>query len=189
MAAIIHLVMDMDEKTLIHAAQNGDIASFNQLVLLYQDLAYSQALWMMKNRVEAEDFTQEAFIKAHQRLSTFRGVSFRSWLLRIVTNTCLDELRQRKRAHQVPLVTWSEDGEEQDFSELLVDPGPSIEERVERTELRASLHRSLDELQVEYRDTIYLVDVLGLNYQEAAQVLGVPMGTVKSRVARGRLSI
>ena len=177
----------MDERTLIHAAQRGDVNAFNQLVLCYQDIAYNQAFWIMKDSNNAEDITQEVFIKAYQRISTFRGGSFRSWLLRIVMNTCFDEIRRRKHVTQMSAVHRDDDGEEHVFIEQLVDPEMPIEEQIERTELRSSLQRHLEDLPDKYREMIQLVDVLELDYHEAAQVLGVPIGTVKSRVARGRL--
>jgi RNA polymerase sigma-70 factor (ECF subfamily) len=176
----------MDEFALIHAAQNGDIDSFNELVLRYQEIAYNQAFWIMKNPAEAEDCTQDAFIKAFQRLSTFRKGSFKSWLLRIVTNTCLDELRRIKRVEIISITPQDEDGKEQDLSELLPDSGVSIEEQVETSELRSLLQRYLGELRSDHRDIIHLIDVLELDYEEAAQALDVPVGTVKSRLARGR---
>jgi RNA polymerase sigma-70 factor, ECF subfamily len=176
----------MDEKSLIHAAQNGDIDAFNQLVLQYQDPAFSQAFWIMKDPDEAEDCVQDAFIKAYQSISTYRGASFRSWLMRIVKNTCLDELRRRKRFVRVSLTPAGEDGEDLDFTDLLVDPALPVEEQVQRSQFRGTLQRYLDELGDLHREVIYLVDVLELDYEEAAQVLGVPVGTVKSRLARGR---
>ena len=141
----------------------------------------------MKDSYNAEDITQDFFIKAFQRTSTFRGGSFRSWLLRIVRNTCVDEIRRRKHVAQMPLIHRDDDCEEHDFIEQLVDPNTPIEKHIERTELRSSLQRYLEDLPEKYRDIVYLVDVLELNNHEAAQVLGVPLGTVKSRVGRGRL--
>jgi RNA polymerase sigma-70 factor, ECF subfamily len=176
----------MDEISLISAAQKGDIESFNVLVLLNQDMAYNQAQWILKNPAEAEDCTQEAFVKAFQRLSTFRRGSFKAWLLRIVTNTCLDELRRRKRVEMRSITPPGEDGEGQDFSELLADPTMNIEEQVDMSELRAILHRHMNQLGKDHREIVYLIDILELDYEEAAQTLGVPVGTVKSRLARGR---
>ena len=177
---------EMDEEALIQAAQKGDLDSFNQLVLRYQDLVYARALWFVNDPADAEDMTQESFLKAYRGLSTFRGGSIKSWLLRIVMNTCKDELRRKRRVEILSLTPQRENGEEKDWTDLLVDPGSSIEEQVERSELRSSLQMYLDGLQDVYRETVYLVDVLELDYHEASQTLGVPIGTVKSRLARGR---
>jgi len=179
----------MDENTVIQAAKSGDLNAFNQLVLRYQDTAYQHALWLVHDTAEAEDVTQDAIIKAYHHLNSYRGGSFRSWLLRIVTNTGLDALRKQKRSGQVPLLYDNEDGDEEDYTDWLADAGSAIEDQIERTELSASIQRYLNELPEEYRRTVYLVDVLELDYSEASHVLGVPVGTIKSRVARGRLQL
>jgi RNA polymerase sigma-70 factor, ECF subfamily len=176
----------MDEESIIQTAQNGDIDAFNELVLRYQDIAYTQALWILNDPEEAEDCTQDSFIKAFERLSTFRRGSFKSWLMRIVINTCLDEIRRRRRIDFVSLTPQGEDGEERDFSELLADPSVPVDEQVERSELRSTLRRCMDELRQDHKEILILIDVLELDYHEAAQALGVPIGTVKSRLARGR---
>jgi RNA polymerase sigma factor (sigma-70 family) len=179
----------MDEKSQIHSAKKGDIEAFNQLVMAYQEMAYSHALWLVKDPAEADDVTQDSFIKAYHSLQSFRDGSFRSWLLKIVTNTSYDVLRKQKRTAEVSLLVKNEDGEEEDYTELLADPGLPIEEQLERSELSKSVQKYLDELVEEYRQTIYLIDVLELDYMEAARIMGVPIGTVKSRVARGRLQL
>jgi RNA polymerase sigma-70 factor, ECF subfamily len=179
----------MDEKSQIHSAQKGDIEAFNQLVMQYQEIAYSHALWLVKDPAEADDVTQDSFIKAYHSLPSFRGGSFRSWLLRIVTNTSYDVLRKQKRAAEVSLLVEDEDGEEEDYTELLADPGLPIEEQLERSELSKTVQQYLDELVEEYRQTVYLIDVLELDYSEVSHILDVPIGTVKSRVARGRLKL
>ena len=87
----------MDETRLIQDAQHGDIDAFNRLVLAYQDMVYNQAYRVMGEPFAADDATQEAFISAYRKIKTYRGGSFKAWLLRIVTNACYDELRRRKR--------------------------------------------------------------------------------------------
>ncbi|HSV86582.1 MAG TPA: sigma-70 family RNA polymerase sigma factor [Levilinea sp.] len=179
----------MDENAIIQLAKSKRWDAFNQLVMLYQDMAYNQAFWLVRDPAEAEDVTQEAMVKAYHHLDSYHGGSFRSWLLRIVTNTGLDALRRKKRRAQVALISISASEEEEDFTDWLADPAVPVEEQVERSELSRSVQRYLDELPDEYRRTVYLVDVLELDYNEAARVLGVPVGTVKSRVARGRLQL
>ena len=90
----------MDEKSLIKDAQKGDLDSFNRLVLAYQNIVFSQAYRMMGEAEAADDATQDAFISAFNKIGTYRGGSFKAWLLRIVTNTCYDELRKRKRLYK-----------------------------------------------------------------------------------------
>lgn len=175
-----------DEKTLISIAQSGDLAAFDQLVLRYQDMLYQHVFGILGERFIAEDITQEAFIKAYRGMPRFRGGSFRAWLLRIATNACYDELRRDRRRVQGEDWAVNDDGEEIEPLDSLDNPGPSLEERVERGEVRRALEQALLRLPAEYRATAIIVDILGFDYAEAAQSLGVPVGTVKSRLARAR---
>jgi len=179
----------MDETALIRAATAGELQAFNQLVLRYQDLAFRHAFQILKQKETAEDMTQDAFILAFRNLASFRGGSFRAWLLRIVSNTCYDELRRWKRRPTVSLYPLDGEEEEVESPRWLADPSPSPEDHAERADLRRILQRSLDELKPDYRQVLELVDVNGLDYSEAAQVLGVPVGTIKSRLARARVHL
>ena len=176
----------MDEAALIDAAQQGDLDSFNRLVLVYQNLLYSQAYRMMGESDAAEDATQDAFITAYRKLHTFRGGSFKAWLLRIVTNLCYDELRRRKRRPTTPLEPLDQDDEEIESPGWLADPGESPEDAAERAELARAIQECLDQLKPDFRAAVVLVDIQGMDYSEAAQALGKPLGTVKSRLARAR---
>lgn len=179
----------MDEIGLIEAAQGGDIDAFNRLVLAYQDLVYAQAYRMMGEQAAADDATQEAFISAYRSLSSFRGGSFKAWLLRIVTNACYDELRRRKRRPTTPLEPLNDHGEEIESPSWLEDTSESPEEAAERAALNQGLEGCLKELPEDFRAVVILVDVQGLDYTETAQAIGVPLGTVKSRLARARLRL
>lgn len=178
-----------DDFDLIQRALQGDLEAFNPLVLEYQTAAYNQALWILRDRAAAEDFTQEAFIQAFHSLNRFQGGSFRAWLLRIVANACLDELRRRKRRPSLSLTRTGDYGEEIESEAWLRDPGASVEEIVEQADRRASLQRAINQLPEDYRQAVLLVDVLEMDYAEAAEILGVPLGTVKSRLARARLQL
>jgi len=134
----------------------------------------------------AEDATQEAFISAFRKLHTYRGGSFKSWLLRIVTNACYDELRRRKSKPVAPLEPQNQDGEEFESPVWMIDPGESPEESLQRRELAGAIQRCLDNLSTDFRIVVVLVDVQGLDYAEVAKVLETPLGTVKSRLARAR---
>jgi len=177
----------MDEAALIQNALGGDLDAFNRLVLAYQDLVYSQAYRMMGEAHSAEDATQEAFISAYRSLRTYRGGSFKSWLLRIVTNACYDELRWRKRRPTTPLEPLDEDDEAIESPGWLADPDESPEEAAERSELSLALQQCLDELPEEFRTVVILVDIQGFDYSDAADVIRKPLGTVKSRLARARV--
>jgi RNA polymerase sigma-70 factor (ECF subfamily) len=179
----------MDEAGLICSAQNGDLDSFNHLVLAYQDMVFNQAYRMMGELETAEDATQDAFVSAFRKLKTFRGGSFKAWLLRIVTNLCYDELRRRKRRPTTPLEPMDNDDEEIESPHWLSDPSDSPEKMAEREELSKALENCLKGLSPEFRAIVTLVDLQGLDYTEAALVVGRPLGTVKSRLARARLNL
>ncbi len=179
----------MDEAALILAAQRGDLEAFNRLVLFYQDMVYHQAYRMMGEAHTAEDATQETFIVAFHKLRSYRGGSFRSWLLRIVTNKCYDELRRRRRQPSVPLEPRNPEEEEVEAPNWLADGRESPEMAAERMELARAIQECLKRLPPEFRAVVILVDLQGMDYQEAAQASGAPLGTVKSRLARARASM
>ncbi len=176
----------MDESALIAAAKQGDLDSFNHLVLAYQELIYNQAYRVMGESNAADDATQDAFIAAYRKLNTYRGGSFRAWLLRIVTNTCYDELRRRKRHPTTQLEPIDDSGEEIESPNWIADPNESPEETAERAELGLAIQRCVDDLPPDFRVVVTLVDIQGLDYAEVAEVVGKPLGTVKSRLARAR---
>ncbi|MGE5224607.1 MAG: RNA polymerase sigma factor [Omnitrophica WOR_2 bacterium] len=179
----------MDEAALIRAACQGDLDSFNCLVVTYQDMVYSQAYRMMGDNDAAADATQEAFIAAYRNLRSYRGGSFRAWLMRIVTNACYDEMRRRKRRPTTPLEPLDDTGEEMENPQWMTDPGETPEESAERIELGQAIQHCLDNLPEDFRSVVILVDMQGMDYSEAAQTVHKPVGTVKSRLARGRLRL
>jgi RNA polymerase sigma-70 factor (ECF subfamily) len=179
----------VDEIALIQAAKGGDLNSFNHLVLAYQDLIYSHAYRMVGEEESADDATQNTFISAYNHLGSFRGGSFKAWLLRIVTNACYDELRRRKRRPTVPLEPLDDTGEEVESARWMVDPTEQPEEQVQRVELQNAIQHCLDNLPDDFRSAVIMVDVQGLDYFEAAVAIGKPIGTIKSRLARARLRL
>ena len=174
---------------MIQAAREGDLDSFNRLVLAYQDLVYNHAFRMVGEEESADDATQNTFISAYNHLGSFRGGSFKAWLLRIVTNACYDELRRRKRRPTVPLEPLDDAGEEVESARWMVDPVNQPEQQVEQAELQRAIQHCLDNLPGDFRATVIMVDVQGLDYFEAAQAIGKPIGTIKSRLARARLRL
>ncbi len=174
---------------MIQAARDGDLDSFNRLVLAYQDLVYNQAYRMIGEEESADDATQNAFISAYNHLGSFRGGSFKAWLLRIVTNACYDELRRRKRRPTIPLEPLDDSGEEVESPSWMVDPADRPEEQVQRVELQNAIQHCLDKLPDDFRSAVVMVDVQGLDYSEAAESIGTPVGTIKSRLARARLRL
>jgi RNA polymerase sigma-70 factor (ECF subfamily) len=176
----------MDEIQLIQAARRGELDAFNHLVISYQGLAFNVAYRLLGDQASAEDATQDAFISAFRNLHRFRGGSFKAWLLRIVTNGCYDELRRQKRRPQTELEPEGRGSEAIPQPRWLADPGEGPQELAERVELSDAIQRCLNQLEDEFRAAVVLVDVQGLDYSEAAQVLKRPLGTVKSRLARAR---
>jgi len=177
----------MDEHGLINAAQKGDLDAFNRLVLAYQDVVYTQAYRVLGEPQAADDASQEAFISAYRGLRSFRGGSFKAWLLRIVTNACYDELRRKQRRPTTPLEPLNSEDEEIESSVWMADPAESPEERITRNELGRAIQNCLDRLPLEFRLIVVLVDVQGMDYQEASDVVRKPVGTVKSRLSRARM--
>jgi RNA polymerase sigma-70 factor (ECF subfamily) len=176
----------MDEAGLIQEAQQGDLEAFNRLILAYQDRVYNQAFRVLGEYQSADDATQEAFISAYKNIRTFRGGSFRAWLLRIVTNACYDELRRKKRRPTTPLEPVDDEGEEIESPKWIADPGELPEDNVARSELANAIQACLDQLSDDFRVVVVLVDVQGLDYLEASEIIGKPLGTIKSRLARAR---
>jgi RNA polymerase sigma-70 factor (ECF subfamily) len=182
------LLERMDELGLIHSAQKGDVNAFNRLVLEYQTLAYNVAYRIMAEADAAADATQEAFISAYKHIDSYRGGSFRGWLMRIVTNACYDELRRRKRRPAVSLeeLTTNLEGEENDSDAVLASTEELPEDRTQRKELATALQNCLNNLPDDMRTVTVLCDVQGMDYAEIAEATGVALGTVKSRLSRAR---
>jgi RNA polymerase sigma-70 factor (ECF subfamily) len=173
----------MDELALIASAQKGDVRAFNQLVLLYQSMAYNVAYRILGDPDAAADATQEAFLSAYKAIKKFRGGSFKAWLLRIVTNACYDQLRVKKRR---PTSSLDDLPVEAEHSHFLRDKSEAPDEMLERQELGRFLQSGISALPVEQRAVLVLSDVQGLSYQEVAEIMDLSLGTVKSRLSRGR---
>ena len=178
----------LNESALIQKTQHGDLDSFNHLALTYQDSLFNIALRILGNDELAADATQEAFLSAFRSINNYRGGSFKAWLMRIVTNVCYDELRRQKRHPTVPLEPIN-DEEEIETPRWLADSSMSPEVKLEAAELEHAIQHCLDALPIDFRTVVVLVDVLGMNYSEVASAARVPLGTVKSRLARARLHL
>ncbi len=174
------------EKRLIQAAQRGDLDAFNLLILRYQNLLFGIALRLLNDEDLAADAVQDALISAFRKFNTFRGDSLKSWLARVVVNACYDEVRKKRRQRSVPLEQFNSDGEEIETSYWLIDPEADPQVQFESSELENALQKSISSLPPMYRTVLVLVDVEGLSYEEAAMAARIPIGTVKSRLARAR---
>lgn len=156
----------------IALAKQGDIYSFNRLVERYQTRAYNLSLRLLRDHGGALDACQESFLKAWKKLKDFKGGSFKAWMLKIVVNSCRDQ--QRKKKITIPM--------DMDIS----SPAISVEEEVLRHELEQEILKGLSCLNFAERSAVTLFDMEGLSYQEVAEVMSCPLGTVKSRLSSGR---
>jgi len=179
----------MNEEALIQDAQAGSLDAFNALVLHYQDSVFNTALRILGDEDLASDATQEAFLSAFRSITSFRGGSFKAWLMRTVTNACYDELRRQKRRPSVPLEPETEDGEEIDSPRWLADPDMSPEQKAEADEVEHAIQHCLNNLPIEFKTVVVMADIQGMDYSEVAIAVRVPLGTIKSRLARARLRL
>lgn len=179
----------MNETDLIHAAQSGNLEAFNRLVITYQDKLFNIAAYILHDDDSAADAVQDAFIFAFRGLNGYRGGSFSCWLVRILKNVCYDELRRQKRSRIIPLEPLTSEEDPIENPGWLADISQEPARLSESGELSQIIVNSLKRLRPEYRLILALVDIEGMNYAEAALAAGIPLGTVKSRLARARLNL
>jgi len=177
------------ETVLITAAQRGDLDAFNQLILSFQDMMYRISLRTLNDESAADDATQNAMIQAYRNIKSFRGGSFRSWLARVTVNASYDEMRRWRRQPTISLEQENNNGDEIESMPWMVDLSAGPEEQSDTSELRGALQASVKSLIPDYRLVVILVDVEGMSYEEAARVADIPVGTVKSRLARARMQL
>jgi RNA polymerase sigma-70 factor (ECF subfamily) len=178
----------LNERASVDAARRGDVQAFNELVERYQRLAYNVAYRTLGQADEAADATQDAFLSAFRAINEFRGQSFKAWLLRIVVNSCYDELRRRRRRPADSLEAMAERAEGTTAAERAsTDSNAGPEMTALRSETAEVIQRVLDSLPSDQRFVVTLCDVQGLSYEEAASALGLAVGTVKSRLSRARV--
>ncbi len=176
------------DRELVAAAQKGDRAAFRMLYDAYHRRAFAVALGVVKNPQDALDVVQEAFVKVHKHIDGFQGsASFYTWLYRIVMNLSIDHVRRAKKSKQVDY----DDGVARDDAEAAAGPWPSAESpnprrTVLRRELSDAIARALETLPEYHRAVIILREVEGLSYEEMAEALDVPKGTIMSRLFHAR---
>ena len=177
---------DGEIQLLIERARAGDTRAFEDLARREERALYRHALRIVGTTADAEDIVQDALFSAWRSLASFQGLSFRAWLFRIATNRALDQLRSRKRRPELPLdppddddVTWAEP----------VAPGPDLTQLVGDREALAAVETALGSLPAEQRTALLLRDVEGFAYEEISVITSVEIGTVKSRIHRGRLAV
>jgi RNA polymerase sigma-70 factor (ECF subfamily) len=179
-----------DDKTLVRASQQGDMAAFEELVARHRDRIFARAYSMMRNEEEAVDLSQEAWVKGWQRLRQFQGdSSFGTWMTRVVINLCLDQLRKQKRQRTESIEAMDEEsgGVERQMPVVTVNPTAGLE----REELRQRIDRALGLLSYEHRTVLVLHEFEDMEYKEIARTMGCSIGTVMSRLfyARRKLAV
>jgi len=180
-----------DEVQLIARSQLGDVDAFNQLVLNYQQSTYGVVFRMLGDRDVAADVTQDVFIAAFRGIQSFRGgSSFRAWLMRIASNAACDYWRrtQRHPTESLDVDTEEDDGHAASILNSAVAMGKEVnpEEYLLNRELQGLIQRGLQELPLDQRVAVVLCDIQGLSYEEIATTTQATIGTVRSRIARGR---
>lgn len=177
------------DETLVRLAQQGDMEAFEELVARHRDKVYARAFSMMRSEDDALDLSQEAWVKAWQRLVQFQGESsFTTWITRIVINLCLDAMRRQKRLHAESIDQMAEEtgGVERHLPTVQVD----VLEGLDRAEMRARIDEGLRQLSDAHRTVLVLHEFEGLEYKECAKRMGCSIGTIMSRLfyARRRLA-
>ena len=174
-----------EEPQLVNWAKGGDLQSFEELVSRYRDRAYARAFSIMRNEDLAVDLSQNAWVKAWQRLAQFHGeASFPTWLNRIVTNLCLDELRRRKRARMDSIEEIEEATGPVENRMVLQEVDPM--ERLNREELRERIDAAMAKLSDNHRTVLVLYEYEQIEYKHIAEKMGTSIGTVMSRLFYAR---
>jgi len=167
-----------EQRELIRRAQSGDKAAYEALVGPSLDRFYGLAYQLMRNQDDAADVVQEALIKAYRSIGSFRGeADFLTWVTRILRNTVLDELKRAVRRHEEPVEVLPESLDR------------SLETKAEQKELAQIVHESIGQLSPKLREPLVMYDIEGFAYEEISQILGLNIGTVKSRLNRARESL
>lgn len=171
----------MNDEMLISRAAKGDASAFNELMTQYERKMYSICYRMCQNHEDAQDCLQEAMLRVYRAISGFKGQSsFSTWLYRVTMNSCLDELRKRKNKQSTSLDNLLESG----WSPS--DESDTPEHHAVASEKKRALHQAISELPEDMRSAIVLRDIEGFSYEEIADSLGINVGTIKSRISRGR---
>lgn len=176
-------VASAQEQVWVTQALEGDLVAFNAIVERYQQVAYNLSLRMLRDPSLAEDVTQEAFFSAYRNLSRYRGGSLKSWILTIVANRSRDILRSPARNRTFSIEAYTEGG---DPAGPWHHPDDLPEEQAERAETSRLVRHAVNQLPDDQRMVVTLVDLQQMDYEEASRITGASLGTVKSRLFRGR---
>lgn len=178
----------MTEAELIHNLKNGDREAFNCLIEQYQNKIINIAFGMLSDTEDAMDASQEVFINVYKSIHTFKeNSSFSTWIYRICANVCKDFLRRRMR--QAKTVSIYSAGEDEDDIMEIPDSSMSPEQTSEQKELQREIRRAMDSLTAEHKTVLVMCDIEGMSYEQMADVLNLPIGTVRSRINRARQAL
>jgi RNA polymerase sigma-70 factor (ECF subfamily) len=183
------------ELELVKKAQAGDRGAYGRIVLLYQDRLFNAVVRMVGDRDESRELTQETFTRGLAKIESFRGdAAPYTWLFRIATNLCISRLRKIQRHRTFSLEGSNHQGDGEDQASNLIDrlkpsEAPTPDEEIERRERNQEVLAALGRLDPEYRAVLVMRDIEGFDYQQMADVLGLPLGTLKSRLFRARLAL
>ncbi len=176
--------MIKDEQALVKACKQGDRKALGELIKRFQKNVYATALRMLKDPVEAEECTQDIFLKIIKKIRTFRGDSkLSTWIYRIAVHTCINRLKASKRRNKKTEST------EISLPQSMKDPSPGPEALAEKHHLLKKVQEELNSLSDDQRTILILGDIEGLDYKEIAEILQIPLGTAKSRLHRARCAL
>ena len=183
--------ISIDEATLLAQAKAGNMESVERLILKYQDRVFNTILKICGNRDDAAELTQDAFVKVIQSLKDFRGQSsFYTWLFRIAVNATLNFCKRNSRISFQPLQSEPDQELKKQLKDYLIDKtSPQPPQVAASKELHELILKALEKLDAEQRSVIVLRDIEQMNYTDIAETLGIEIGTVKSRIARGRKNL
>ncbi len=185
----VNRLSKQNERGLIEKSKNGDVKAFEDLISGYEKKVFNIVYRIVGDYNDAQDVSQEVFIKAFRAIGNFRGKSsFYTWLYRIAVNECMDAMKARKKTTALSINAPVGD-EDSGIAREIKDDGESLEEKVERNELRSIIEKALNRMPYEHRIMIVLRDVQGFSYEEIAAMLKCPAGTVKSRINRARRAL
>ncbi len=177
----------LTENDFIKKCKKGNREAFNRLFEIYQSQVVNIAYSMLSDREDAYDAAQEVFVRVYKNIGSFKEESsFNTWLYRIITNVCSDILRKRQKTSKVISIS-NMMGEDNDID--IPDDSPTPEENIELTERQRAVKDAISQLREEYRVVITMCDIEGMSYDDIAEMLGIPKGTVKSRINRARSSL
>jgi RNA polymerase sigma-70 factor (ECF subfamily) len=174
-----------DDVELVRKAKTGDGKAYDELTLMYKEVVFKIVHRMVHNRQEAEDLTQEAFIKAYNSITSFNeDYAFSTWLFKIATNNCIDFFRKRKlRTHSMDeTIRYKDDEIQQEYA----DPDPDVEREIIADEKTKMIRKAIEELPEKYRIVIKLRHQEEKSYEDISELLDLPLGTVKARIFRAR---